>query len=107
MLRDTFDRDGCLYAVSAYDPPYALLLIREASSEAPWRVTSFRDGAHIASQGTASIRSDTALIPEQCRHDPLPRHRQLVYPCAKRPRDRIADRRDGWAAGRFAKPKRR
>jgi hypothetical protein len=55
VLRDTFDRDRCLYAVSAQDPTYALLLIRNGSSEAPWRVTSFRDGAHIASQGTASI----------------------------------------------------
>jgi hypothetical protein len=58
-------------------------------------------------QGAGSIRSNTDLISEQCRHDPLPRHRQLAYPRAKRPRDRIADRGDGRAAGRFAKPKRR
>ena len=32
---------------------------------------------------------------------------QLAYPRAKRPRHRIADRRDGRAAGRFANPKRR
>ena len=36
------ERDDSLYAVSARDPSYSLLLTRNGSSEAPWRVTSFR-----------------------------------------------------------------
>jgi hypothetical protein len=42
LLREAFERDGRLFAVSARDPSYSLLLIRNGSSEAPWRVTSFR-----------------------------------------------------------------
>jgi hypothetical protein len=42
LLRDAFERDDRLYAVSSRDSSYSILLTRNASSEAPWRVTSFR-----------------------------------------------------------------
>ena len=41
-LREAFDRDGRLLARSARDPDYSILLTRNGSSDAPWRVTSFR-----------------------------------------------------------------
>jgi len=43
LLRETFDRQGYLLAVSARDPGYSIILTRNTSSDAPWRVTSFRD----------------------------------------------------------------
>ena len=39
--RETFERDGCLYAVSARNPSYAILLSPNGGSEAAWRVTPF------------------------------------------------------------------
>jgi hypothetical protein len=42
LLREVFDRDGCLKAVSVRDPSYSILLSRNPSSDALWRVTSFR-----------------------------------------------------------------
>jgi hypothetical protein len=42
LLRDTFDRDGRVHAVSQADPSYAILLTVNGSSAAPFRVTSFR-----------------------------------------------------------------
>src|ERR1700722_3224600 len=41
MLRAAFERDDRLYAVSARDPSYSILLTKNGSSEAPFRVTSF------------------------------------------------------------------
>ena len=41
-LRQAFERDDRLYAISARDPSYSILLTRNGSSDAPWRVTSFR-----------------------------------------------------------------
>lgn len=43
ILREAFERDGCLYAISQRDGSYSILLTRNGSSEAPWQVTSFRD----------------------------------------------------------------
>lgn len=40
-LREVFDRDGVLHAVSARNPDYSILLTRNPSSDAAWRVTSF------------------------------------------------------------------
>jgi hypothetical protein len=42
MLRDVLERDRRILAVSASDPTYSILLSRNGSSEAEWRVTSFR-----------------------------------------------------------------
>ena len=47
VLRVAFERDGYLYAVSARTPSYALLLSRNGSSDAPFRVTSFDNGQPI------------------------------------------------------------
>ena len=47
LLRETFDREGCLFATSSRDPDYSVLLTRNPSSEAAWRVTSFRGQAPI------------------------------------------------------------
>ena len=47
LLRAAFERNGCLHAISARDPAYAILLTRNASSDAPWRVTSFRGGEPV------------------------------------------------------------
>jgi hypothetical protein len=47
VLRAAFGRDGCLHAISTRDPSYAILLSRNGSSEAPWRVTSFRSGEPV------------------------------------------------------------
>jgi hypothetical protein len=44
MLHDRFDRDGYLFASSARDPGYSILLTRNPSSDAPFRVTSFDSG---------------------------------------------------------------
>lgn len=44
LLRAAFDRQGYLHAISTSQPSYVLLLTKNGSSEAPWRVTSFRDG---------------------------------------------------------------
>jgi hypothetical protein len=41
MLREMFDRQGYLYAVSTRTPNYSILLTKNASSEAAYRVTSF------------------------------------------------------------------
>lgn len=41
LLRETFDRQGYLFSVSDRDPSYSLLLTRNGSSDAAWRVTSF------------------------------------------------------------------
>jgi hypothetical protein len=43
VLREAFQRDHYLYAISARDPGYSILLARNGSSEARWRVTSFRE----------------------------------------------------------------
>lgn len=43
-LRETFDRQGYLLGASSRDPSYSLLLTRNSSSDAPFRVTSFRAG---------------------------------------------------------------
>jgi len=42
LLAATLERDGRLHAVSQRDPTYSMLLTRNGSSEATWRVTSFR-----------------------------------------------------------------
>jgi hypothetical protein len=42
LLREAFERDDRLYAISSRDQSYSILLTWNASSEAPWRVTSFR-----------------------------------------------------------------
>jgi hypothetical protein len=47
VLREAFERDGCLHAISQRDPSYAILLTRNGSSDAPYRVTSFRDGEPV------------------------------------------------------------
>jgi hypothetical protein len=47
VLRAAFERDGYLYAISARNPSYALLLSRNGSSDAPWRVTSFDSGQPV------------------------------------------------------------
>lgn len=44
MLRETVERDGHLIGESARDPSYRILLSRSVSGDAPWRVTSFRNG---------------------------------------------------------------
>jgi hypothetical protein len=44
-LRETFDRQGYLYALSTRTPSYSILLTKNASSDAPYRVTSFHDKA--------------------------------------------------------------
>jgi hypothetical protein len=44
LLRETFDRQKYLFGVSTRDPSYSLLLSRNPSSDAPFRVTSFRKG---------------------------------------------------------------
>lgn len=36
------ERDGCLHAISARDESYSIFLSRNGSSDAAWRVTSFR-----------------------------------------------------------------
>jgi hypothetical protein len=41
-LSDAFYRDGRLLAISERDPEYSIILTRNGSSPAPWRVTSFR-----------------------------------------------------------------
>ena len=43
LLRDALDPDGRLLAVSRRDPRYSILLTRNGSSDAAWRVTSFRE----------------------------------------------------------------
>jgi hypothetical protein len=43
LMRDALDLDGSLLAVSRQDPSYSILLTRNGSSDAAWRVTSFRD----------------------------------------------------------------
>lgn len=44
MLRERFDRDGYLFASSARNPDYSILLSRNPSSDVPFRVTSFHAG---------------------------------------------------------------
>lgn len=46
-LREVAERDGYLLGVHANDPSYRLFLSREVSSDAPWRVTSFRNGEPV------------------------------------------------------------
>ena len=41
VLHAAFERDGCLYAVSARNPGYSILLTKNVSSDARFRVTSF------------------------------------------------------------------
>jgi hypothetical protein len=41
MLRETFEQQGYLHATSMRNPAYSILLTRNASSDAPFRVTSF------------------------------------------------------------------
>jgi hypothetical protein len=48
LLREALDLDGRLLAVSARDPTYSILLTRNGSSEAVWRVTSFRGKEPVA-----------------------------------------------------------
>jgi hypothetical protein len=43
LLATVLEQEGCIKAVSARDPGYSILLTRNGSSEAQWRVTSFRD----------------------------------------------------------------
>ena len=40
-LREAFERDDRLYAISSKNPSHSILLTRNTDSEAPWRVTSF------------------------------------------------------------------
>ena len=40
-LHETFDRQGYLFAVSTRTPTYSILLTKNASSDARYRVTSF------------------------------------------------------------------
>jgi hypothetical protein len=44
MLRDVLERDRRILAVSVSDPTHSILLTRNGSSAAPWRVTSFSRG---------------------------------------------------------------
>ncbi len=46
-LYTVLERDGCIHGVSKRDPGYSILLTKNGSSEAPWRVTSFRDGQPV------------------------------------------------------------
>lgn len=41
-LRETFDLDGRLHAVSSRDPSYSILLTLNSDISSTWRVTSFR-----------------------------------------------------------------
>lgn len=86
VLREAFERDGCLYAVSARNPPYALLLTRNGSSDAPWRVTSFDgdqpvghreyitlDGGGPTQNGFGEFAgADMVLTPRHRRRTPCP-----------------------------------
>jgi hypothetical protein len=47
VLRETFERERHWYAISQRDSSYAILLTRNGSSDASWRVTSFRDGEPV------------------------------------------------------------
>jgi hypothetical protein len=47
VLRMAFARDGYLYAVSRRDETYTILLSRNGSSSAPWRITGFRNGEPV------------------------------------------------------------
>lgn len=46
-VRHAFERDGRVHGISKRDPSYSLLLSRNSSSDAPWRVTSFRAGEPV------------------------------------------------------------
>jgi hypothetical protein len=48
VLREAFQRDHYLYAVSTRNPSYAIFLTRNGSSLARWRVTSFSAGSRPA-----------------------------------------------------------
>jgi hypothetical protein len=41
VLREAFERDGYLFAVSTRTPSYSILLTKNTSSDAAYRVTSF------------------------------------------------------------------
>lgn len=47
ILCELFNTHGRLHAISKRDPTYAVLLTRNTTSDAPYRVTSFRDGEPI------------------------------------------------------------
>jgi hypothetical protein len=92
VLREAFQRDLCLYAISLRDPSYALLLTRNGSSEAPWRVTSFREGVPVGHreydrlEGGSPVQRAFAefasegmvLTPRPRRRGPSPANPQLV-----------------------------
>lgn len=85
MLRVAFERDGCLYAISQRDPSYAILLTRNGSSEALWRVTSFRDGEPVGHreydllEGGSPIQNSFAeFASADLVLTPRPRRRQLA-----------------------------
>jgi hypothetical protein len=42
-VREAFERDGRVHGISKRDPTYSLLLTRNGSSDAPFRVMSFRN----------------------------------------------------------------
>jgi hypothetical protein len=61
VLRAAFDRDGCLHAISTRDPSYAILLSRNGSSEAPWRVTSFRNGEPVGHRQYGHLEGESPV----------------------------------------------
>jgi hypothetical protein len=82
VLRETFERDGYLYAVSRRDSSYAILLSKNGSSEAAWRVTSFREGVPVGHreydklEGGSPIQNAFAeYASEDCILSPRPRRR--------------------------------
>jgi hypothetical protein len=92
VLREAFERDGYLLAISSRDPQYSILLTRNGSSEAPWRVTSFRQGVPVGHreydrlEGGGPVQnafhefsgSDLVLTPRPRRRSPSPTPPQPV-----------------------------
>jgi hypothetical protein len=91
FLRETFDRQGYLLAVSSRDPSYSIFLSRNPSSEAPWRVTSFRSGVPVGHreydrlEGGSPIQNSFAeFASADFILTPRPR-RQTISPAAPSP----------------------
>jgi hypothetical protein len=71
LLREAFDRQGYLFGISSRNPDYSILLSRNASSDAAWRVTSFHSGQptghreYDALDGAGSCRDGLAEFASQ------------------------------------------